>query len=87
MVRVEPVPTHTTLVVVGKHPLKTFNISLLDFLSELILVLLLNVELVCIVSSLPTFGSKLDSVNKGIHSLLVLIFHHSLDHFLNLLCS
>ena len=45
MERIEPIPRDTTFVIVGKYPLKPFNIRLLDFISEILLVLGLYMEL------------------------------------------
>lgn len=73
-----PIPTLTAFIVIGKDPLKSFNITLLNFINKLLNVVgVCNKELISIIPHFPAINTELDFVNIGFNFRCVFSFSNS----------
>lgn len=91
MVRIIPIPTDTSFVVITENPLQTLNVRSFDIGSEFVIVLLsIYQKLLAVISHFPTFNSKLHIINIlcnfslvfSITKLLRLFNHKFLSQFI-----
>ena len=75
---VEPGPADTPVVIVGVDPLESFEVDLADVGEEILHVILVDVELLLVVSDLPAIFAHLHVVHILIHLTLALLIEQSL---------
>lgn len=82
VIRVVPVPTLASLVVVCENPLQSFDVGLFDFLYEFsYIVWIRNQELVGVVAHLPPVNSELDMIDITIDLAFLFGFGNTFGFF------
>ena len=73
MIRIVPIPTHTSLVIIGKNPSQTFDVSLSNIFREFFHLRLFAMEFLIVISDLPALTSQLNLVLISFYFTVILL--------------